>query len=87
MWGPRHGTNSLRERTISPRITMIIAYDTSGEVHLSFSQSNTDAELFQLFLFELVCALDKKSRYWRDGTVVLLDGARYHSCPETRVMI
>jgi hypothetical protein len=46
MWGPKDQTNSLRERTISPRVTLIIAYDNNGMVHLSFSQSNTDAHFF-----------------------------------------
>jgi hypothetical protein len=45
-WGPRKGTNSMRERVVAPRVTLIMAHDSNGELFMSLSQSNTDAPFF-----------------------------------------
>jgi hypothetical protein len=82
-WGPRHGTNSVRERVIAPRVTLIMAHDSNGELFMSFSQSNTDGPFFQLFLKHLVELFDAQRPSWRETHVILLDGANYHNQDDT----
>jgi hypothetical protein len=82
-WGPRRSTNSMRERVIAPRVTLIMAHDSNGELFMSLSQSNTDNLFFQLFLKHLVELLDVKRPSWRATHVFLLDGAGYHTQDET----
>ena len=45
---------------------------------------NTDHKVIQLFLSQLAEALDLERPNWREDTVILLDGARYHTCQSTR---
>ena len=40
-WRPRYSTNSLPIVQLQPRITMIIALDTLGNVYLTLTQANT----------------------------------------------
>ena len=43
---------------------------------------NTDTQVMQLFLSKLAMELDRDRRGWRQDTVLLLDGARYHTNEE-----
>ena len=40
-----------------------------------------------MFLSQLARQLDAESPDWRDNTVLLLDGAKYHTSEETRVIM
>lgn len=57
---------------------MIAAVDTEGDVYLSFTQVNTNADVMQLYLTQLVIELERDRPYFRKDTVLLLDGASYH---------
>ena len=68
---------------IWPRITMVTAIDTYGEVYYSLLQANSNNHTFELFLFYLVRILDKQRPAWRKDTIVLLDGAVWHTSKGT----
>ena len=76
-WRKRGQTNSIREKSISPRISVIAAVDTEGEVYMSLSIANTDEDSFRLFVSELAKKLDQERPGWKEDTVVLLDNASY----------
>ena len=63
---------------------MILAFDSLGEVYFALTQVNTDASVIKMFLNHLCSRLDVERPGWREDSVVLLDGARYHTCPEVR---
>lgn len=83
-WKQHGTTNSVRTLPVTPRISLILGFDSSGDVYLALTQVNTDHKVMQLYLSQLAEALDIERPTWRDDTVVLLDGARYHTCQSTR---
>ena len=46
-------TNSIEERDVKPRISLIGAIDTEGDVYLALTQVNTDTDIMKLFLSKL----------------------------------
>jgi hypothetical protein len=64
--------------SISPRITMIAAVDTMGNVYYALLQANSNEDTIRLFLYRLVEHLDAQRPDWRIDTVLQLDGASYH---------
>lgn len=54
---------------------------------MTCSQSNTDSDFFQLFMYHFVKLLDEEQRDWRKDTIILLDNAGYHSSDSTRDML
>ena len=53
-------------------------------VYFSLTQANTDQDVMLVFLVHLVRQLDSERPGWRDDTVMLLDGARYHTGSKVR---
>ena len=84
MWKVPGSTNSLPNPLINPRISLIVAMDTAGEILLSLSQANTNVEMFKLFLTFLSKELNKIRPSHRTNTVIQLDGATYHLSPEVQ---
>ena len=70
----------MPERKVSPRIAMQMAICTSGRLYCSLAQVNTDRNTFCLFMTKLAARLSKEDKYWRDNTVLLIDGAKYQTC-------
>ena len=56
--------------------------DTDGQVWFALTQANTDSDVLLLFFRDLIEKLDHGTPDWRDDTVFLLDGARYHTSAE-----
>ena len=83
-WRKKGQTNSVTEKKITPRISVIAAIDTEGEVYMSLSIITTDADSFRLFVQKLSSKLNAERPGWKRDTVVLLDNAPYHSCKLTR---
>lgn len=83
-WSPKNQTNSVRLRTVTPRLALIAAIDSDGRAWYSLNQANTDSSIMLLFMLHLCKKLDKETPGWRKRTVFLLDGARYHTSDETR---
>jgi hypothetical protein len=54
---------------------------------VALTQVNTDASIMQLYLHNLTQTLDAERPDWREDTVFLLDGARYHTCQSTKDMM
>ena len=55
---------------MTPRISVFVALDNFGEVHMSLSQDNTDTKNMILFLHHLIIQLDYKNPLWRSNTVL-----------------
>ena len=60
------------------------AIDTDGRIWFALSQSNTDSNVFGLFLAHLCAQLDSETPGWRQDTTLVIDGARYHTSEDTR---
>jgi hypothetical protein len=86
-WAPKGQPATIASKTVSPRLAIIAAIDTDGRVWFALTQSNTDSNVFGLFLAQLCAQLDSETPGWRQDTTVLYDGARYHSSEETRRQI
>ena len=84
LWYPKSQVCSVPTQTVSPRISLIAAIDTDGLVWFTLTQANTDSDVMLLFFSKLLEQLDKDTPLWRDNTIFLLDGARYHTSPETK---
>ena len=65
-------------------MALIVALDTEGRIYYSITQANTDQNVMLAFLMHLVELLDLENPSWRNDTVILLDGAKYHSGLELR---
>ena len=83
-WRKRGQTNSISDKQINPRLSVIAAIDTEGDSYLSLSPATTDEDTFRLFIKELSSKLDTERPKWKEDTVVLLDNAKYHSSQKTR---
>ena len=53
-WSRKDIPNSTELRQISPRISIIAAIDTDGEVYVAFTQVNTNTEVMKLYIWNLV---------------------------------
>ena len=63
---------------------MIAAVDTEGNLYLSLTQVNTDANVMLMFLSRLAQVLSTEDANWRSNTVLLLDNAPYHRAKEVK---
>ena len=48
-WRPKHSTNSMPIVQLAPRISMLVALDTLGNVYLSLTQSNSNNQIMEIF--------------------------------------
>ena len=44
---------------------------------------NTDHNVFCAFITQLANKLTKEDRAWRENSILLIDGAKYQTCPES----
>ena len=77
-WQAPGTTNSVAKLEISPRITMILALDTKGNVYLTLAQANSNSAMMELFFRGLTARLNMERPNWRRDTVIFVDGAKYH---------
>ncbi len=84
MWCSSTSPSTVTERTVSPRLALIAALDTDGRVYFALTHADTDSDVIRLFLKHLVFYLDLEQPCWREQTILLLDGSRYHTSQETR---
>ena len=66
---------------------MIAAIDNNCEIYVSLLQANSNSETMRLYLTELVRILDQENEEWRKTTVLLFDGASYHTSNETKALM
>ncbi len=79
IWAPKGSTHSLAKKSVTPRISMIMAMDNFGEVIACFTQVNTNAKVMGMYLEHLVKYLDNQDKNWRKDTIIMHDGAKYAS--------
>ena len=77
-WRAPGTTNSVAQLPIVPRISMIMALDSHGEVYLSLLQANSNGSVMDIFFRQLVLQLDRERPRWREDTVILMDNTKYH---------
>ena len=82
-WQAPGSNNSVPAFQMAPRVTMLTACDTLGNVYVSLTQSNSNESMFSIFIQQLVLKLDKERPNWRRNTIVTLDGASYHTAAGT----
>lgn len=81
-WQAPGTTNSVVAFQMAPRVTMMVAVDSIGNLYFALSQSNSNQNTFGLFIRQLVLTLDRERPNWRRDTLITLDGARYHRTDE-----
>ena len=84
LWQPKSETCSVPTRIFTPRLAVLAAIDTEGHVWFALTQANTDSDVLLIFFLSLLERLDRDTPDWRENTIFLLDGARYHTSAETR---
>ena len=65
---------------------MIGAIDNFGETYISVLQANTNEEVFQQFLLELIEIFDRKDKTWRTSSILVIDNASPHTSKKSRKM-
>ena len=84
MWCPTTSTSTIKLSAVTPRLALIAALDTDGQVYFALTHSNTDSDVLMLFMKHLLKQLDTEEHDWQSNTVFLLDGAKYHTSEEMR---
>ena len=86
-WQAKENQMSETIDPVMPRISMIAGLDNHGDLYVSLLQSNVDQDTYSLFLRHLVEQLDEDRPQWRADTVILIDGAKYHTTPKVKATI
>jgi len=84
LWQSKTESCSAPARIVSPRLSLLAAIDTEGNIWFALTQANTDSDVLLLFFLSLLERLDREAPSWREDTIFLLDGARYHTSAGTR---
>ena len=82
-WCQQGQTNSVAKLQILPRISMIAAISSTGDVYLSLVQANSNSKLMKVYFRNLAQLLDLKHPGWRKTHVWLMDNVKYHRSAET----
>ena len=77
-WASKDKTGNTILNAVSPRVSMIAAFDTEGRIWFSLSHSNSDSQMMKLFLQSLTKALDSETPGYETNTIALWDNAKYH---------
>ena len=84
-WQPSKNNVAISDKALKIKINMIAAVSNRGHCWLSLYYVNTNERVFQLFLTHFADLLSKTGNAgWRENTVILLDGARYHESDNMR---
>ena len=78
-WAKTDTPNSVEEHQVNPRLSLLAAIDTEGQVYIALTQRNTDTDVMKLYIWHLVQILEKEDKDFRENIVIQLDGARYHT--------
>jgi hypothetical protein len=68
-WRYYQQTNGVREKGISPSLSLIAAISSDGDAWMSLSQINTDSDAFVLFMQGLIAKLSKDDPNFREKTI------------------
>ena len=83
-WRQRGQPNTMSTKSLTPKVNMIAALDTSGGLYLSLTQQNTDTDVMLMFMSRLANVLSQEDKDWRVDTYWLLDNASYHRSEAVR---
>ena len=61
--------------------------DNRGPLYYAMTQTNTHSDIICLFMRDLMDILDLESPGWKEDTILLLDGARYHTSTDTKAFL
>ena len=86
-WCKKGQKNTLATKDLSARVNMICALDTEGKVYPALTQVNTDTNVMVSYLSRLATVLTLEDPEWRTGTIFIMDGAKYHRSPDTRMAL
>ena len=87
MWCPAYAPATATLRSVTPRISLIAALDTGGQVYYTLTQANTDQNVMMVYMQHLIRKLDEEDPNWKEHTYVLMDGARYHTGEDIRLFL
>ena len=87
VWAARDSKGNAKLNSVAPRVSLIVAMDTEGQVWFTSSHANTDSNTFTLFLYHLKHELERECPNFLEDTYFLLDNASYHSSEETQATI
>ena len=77
-WREYDSSNIVPGVQLTPRITLISAIDTMGNVYLSLTQANSNNKTMELYFHHMAAKLDRERPQWREDSVFCLDNAPYH---------
>ena len=83
-WGVKGVELRPHTKELGHSLGMIAAVDSNGASYFAISQYSNGSRVFSTFLQRLVITLDGEDTYWRDNTIIMLDGAVTHRSEETR---
>ena len=86
-WVVRGESSGVTSKEVAPRISVIMAIDNYGNTYVCTTQVNTDENVFCLYLENLAAKLSKEDPGWKQNSILLLDGAKYHMSAQTRDII
>ena len=81
VWAPSDSPATVTDKQVQPRISLIVALDTEGNIWCALTQANTDSDVMSLFLRKLIEQLDRERPGWQEDTTILLDNASWHTNP------
>ena len=84
MWCPSKAPCTVSEKSIGIRHSFIVALDTEGNVYYALTHANTDSDVMLSFIRRLEIVLNNESPDWKENSIILLDGAKYHTSEKTR---
>lgn len=84
MWCPSKAPCTVSEKSIGIRHSFIVALDTDGHVYYALTHANTDSDVMLSFIRRLEIVLNNESPDWKETSIILLDGAKYHTSEKTR---
>ena len=77
-WRAYGETNIVQSVSLTPRVTLIAAVDTLGNVYLTLTQANSNNKTMEIYFHQLAAKLDKERPNWRNDSVLVTDNASYH---------
>ena len=86
-WQRANLSNSIPIKKVQPRITLVVAVDSTGELYASLLQTNSDGDTMYLFMTELFKTLDFEDKHWRQNSVIIWDGASYHEAENVLTLL
>jgi len=86
-WRRQNDTAYINKKAINPRITLVAAVDNIGNKYASFFIGNSNSKTTCRVVEKLVAILDEEDPNWREHSLLMLDGARYHKTAQVKHLL